>query len=490
MRGGREVGRVARIYIACPLDLRCGRCGGSVWGLARQTPAGAGVGVADGGWGYIVGVDESQQPPTTIRMTIKTLLRRVQVLRGFVIESVRLVRRRGKEVIEVRLGSDPRVRRRCSCCGRPGRVHDRLPERRWAFVPLWGISVDLVYGARRVVCPDGGPKVEAMPWNKGKHPYAVAFMVFLARWARRLSWQETARVFGTSWDEVRRSVEWVVEWGLANRVLDAVRALGLDELHWGRGKNSANFVTLIYQIDAGARRLLWVGHRRKEATLRKGFNELEKHCKGFLAGLQVICSDMWKPYLKVIAQRAGWALNVLDPFHVAQHLNLAVDNVRRGEQARLRGRAAKATVKRGRFLLLKRGTRVRGKAREKLRAILGSMQATSRAWELKESFRQFWRYRSATWAAAFLREWTTRAMRSRLGPMKKVALMLRRHEELLLNYFRAKRMFTNAVTEGLNHKAGVTLARSYGHRSFKVLQLVLYHNLGALPEPPQAHKFC
>jgi transposase len=396
-----------------------------------------------------------------------------------------------KPVIEARLGPDPRRKRRCSCCGKPGRVHDKLPERCWQFVPLWGIAVELRYAPRRVVCPDGGPKVEAMPWNKGKHPYAAAYMVFLARWARRLSWKETAAVFGASWDAVRRSVEWVVEWGLANRVLEGVRSLGIDELHWGRGKKSANFVTVIYQTDAGVRRLLWVGHRRKEATLRRGFNELERHCKGFLAGLQVVCSDMWKPYLRVIAQRAGWALNVLDPFHIAQHLNLAVDTVRRGEQGRLlRGEAAKNAVKRGRLLLLKRGTRVRGKARAKLHAILGSLHDTCRAWELKESFRHFWRYRSETWAAAFLKEWTTRAMRSGLDPMKKVARMLRRHEELLLNYFRAKRMFTNAVTEGLNHKAGVALARSFGHRAFKVLQVVLYHNLGALPEPPQTHKFC
>jgi transposase len=423
-------------------------------------------------------------------MNLKTLLRRVQDFTGFVIRSVRIEGRGTKMRIEAHLEPDPRRRRRCSCCGQPGRIHDKLPERRWAFVPLWNLPVFFYYAPRRVVCPLGGPKVEAMPWNKGKHPYAEAFMLFLAGWARRLSWKETARVFGVSWDAVRRSVEWVVEWGLAHRSLAGVRAVGIDELHWGRGKKSANFVTLIYQIDAGARRLLWVGHRRKEATLRKGFNELEKACKGFLAGLQVVCSDMWRPYLKVIAKRAGWALNVLDPFHIVQHLNRAVDTVRRSEQARLRGKEAKATVKRGRFLLLKRGTRVRGKARQKLRAILGSLHATSRAWELKESFRQFWRYRSATWAAAFLKEWTTRAMRSQLEPMKKVARMLRRHEELLLNYFRAKRQFTNAVTEGLNHKAGVALARSFGHRSFKMLQVVLYHNLGDLPDPPQSHKFC
>ena len=151
--------------------------------------------------------------------------------------------------------------------------------------------------------------------------------------------------------------------------------------------------------------------------------------------------------------------------------------MRRGEQSRLADKAGEVRAKGGRFLLLKRGTRVRGKAREKLRAVLASLDATSRAWELKESFRKFWTYRSETWAAAYLKAWTTRAMRSRLEPMKKVARMLRRHEDLLLNYFRAKRQFTNAVTEGMNHKARVSLARSFGHRSFEVLKLVLYHNL-------------
>jgi len=350
--------------------------------------------------------------------------------------------------------------------------------------------VKLRYAPRRVVCSQVGPTVEIMPWNKGKSPYATAYMVFLARWARRLSWKETSEIFGASWDAVRRAVSWIVQWGLEHRELQDVRAVGVDELHWGRGKKSANFVTLIYQIDAGMRRLLWVGQRRRQSTLKAGFMELEKHCEGFLARLHVICSDMWKPYLKVIAEMAGGALNVLDPFHVAQHLNTAVDTVRRGEQSRLHSKKAKSNAKGGRFLLLRRGTRVRGRAREKLRAVLRSLRATSRAWELKESFRKFWRYRSETWAAAYMKAWTTRAMRSRLEPMKKVARMLRRHEELLLNYFRAKRQYTNAVVEGLNHKARVSLARSFGHRSFEVLQLALYHNLGKLPEPPSQHKFC
>ena len=187
----------------------------------------------------------------------------MQDFAGFVIKSVRLSECAGVPVIEARLDADPRFKRRCSCCGRPGRVHDILPPRTWDFVPLWNIAVKLHYAPRRVICPEGGPRVEAMPWNRGKHPYARAYMIFLARWARRLSWKETAEVFGASWDAVRRSVAWVVDWGLKHRDLEGVSAAGVDELHWGRGKKSANFVTLIYQIDAGVRRLLWVGHRRR-----------------------------------------------------------------------------------------------------------------------------------------------------------------------------------------------------------------------------------
>ena len=431
---------------------------------------------------------QTRQPPTTIQLTIKSLLRRLQDLAGFIITQTKLAGSKGALCIEVHLAVDPRYKPRCAKCRKPCAGYDTQPERCWHYIPLWNIPLDLFYSPRRVDCKQCGVLVEYMPWSAGKSPYAKPFMLFLARWARRLSWKETATVFNTSWEAVRRSVEWVVSYGLANRSLEGVSALGTDELHWGRGKKSANFLTLIYQIDAGARRLLWVGLKRKESTLKQGFACLERARPGFLLGIKVICSDMWKPYLKVIKALVPHALNILDPFHIAQHMNTAVDNVRRGEQARLT-QAGKQSVKHGRFLLLRRGTRVLGHARIKLKAVLRSLRQTSRAWELKESFRRFWHYRSELWAGAFLRAWVTRALRSRLEPIRKVARMMRSHHDLLMNYFRAKREYNSAVVEGLNNKARVALCRSYGHRSFEVLQLVLYHNLGDLPEPEFIHRF-
>src|ERR1035441_9881744 len=79
---------------------------------------------------------------------------------------------------------------------------------------------------------------------------------FLARWARRLSWRETARAFGTSWECVYRSVDWFVQWGLAHRKLEGVESIGVDEIHWGQSKGANSFLTVIYQIDRHCRRLL------------------------------------------------------------------------------------------------------------------------------------------------------------------------------------------------------------------------------------------
>ena len=377
---------------------------------------------------------------------------------------------------------------KCSRCLKPAPGYDRLESRAWLFVPLWGIVTWFLYAARRVNCPEHGVVVEHVPWSAGKRPVTLAMMCFLSRWARRLSWRETARVFGTSWQCVYRSVEWFVEWGLANRVLAGIKAIGVDEIFWGRGRKSEAFLTVIYQIDGHCRRLLWVGRKRTQATLRRGLEALGSEVVG---GLQYVCSDMWKPYLKVLAQRVGQALHILDRFHITMHLNQAVDQVRRAESTRLKGQPLAERLKKMRWKLLRKGSHVRGRAKVKLEGLLASRLATGRAWDLKEAFQHFWKYRSPIWAGGFLDYWTERAMRSRLEPMKKVARMLRAHEGLILNWFKARGEVSTGATEGLNNKIRVVTRRAYGFRTYKAMEIALYHNLGKLPEPNEfTHKFC
>ena len=381
------------------------------------------------------------------------------------------------------------MERHCSRCQQPAPGYDELEERRWRHIPLWGIETWFHYAPRRVECAEHGVVVEHLPWNEGKRTLTTAMMGFLARWARRLSWGETAVIFQVSWEAVYRSLEWFVAWGLAHRELRGVEALGVDEIHWGRGLRASNFLTVLYQIDAHCRRLLFVGQGRSQRTLRQGLKVLGPE---LVQSLRFVCSDMWKPYLEVIRVQVGQALHVLDRFHITMHLNQAVDQVRRAESGRLRAasKAAAQQLKHTRWTLLRRGSRVRGRARQKLNALLASKLQTARAWELKETFAHFWEYRSVTWAGAFLDYWTWRAMRSRLEPMKKVARMLRAHEPLLLNWFRAKGEISAGAVEGLNNKIRVMTRRSYGFRTFGAMEVALYHTLGRLPEPEATHRYC
>ena len=80
-------------------------------------------------------------------------------------------------------------------------------------------------------------------------------------------------------------------------------------------------------------------------------------------------------------------------------------------------------------------------------------------------------------------------MRGRIEPMKKVASTLRSHGKLQLNYLEARMEFSSGGVEGLNNKAKVTRRKFYGFRTFRFLELALYHSLGKLPEPKLTHEF-
>jgi transposase len=247
-----------------------------------------------------------------------------------------------------------------------------------------------------------------------------------------MSWLEVSRTFRTSWDSVYRSVKLAVNWGRAHIDLSGIKAIGVDEIAWAKGHK---YLTVVYQIDDGCRRLLWVGPERRVKTLLHFFRWFGKERT---AHLEFICSDMWRPYLKVIAKKAAGAIHVLDRFHIAQKLSKAIDKVRAEEVRSLKADGYEPILTRMRWCLLKRPEHLTEKEEVKLKDLVKYNLRSVRAYLLKEDLQGFWNYVSPYWAGQFLDRWCTRAMRSQLEPMKGVAKMLRRHRPLLLNWFRAK----------------------------------------------------
>ena len=418
-------------------------------------------------------------------MLLKSILNRIQLHHGFVFGAVRLVEKAARLLLEIEIRPRKGSRPICSGCGKPGPGYDTLPVRRFEFVPLWGIAVFFVYAMRRVDCPSCGIKVEHIPWAEGKNHLTTTYAWFLAKWAKHLSWKEVADVFQTKWDNVFRSVKMAVAWGLANRNLDNITAIGIDEICWK--KKGSKFLTLVYQIDNGCKRLLWIGKDRTKKTLVSFFDEFGTEHSSLL---RFICTDMWKPYLQVVAERASQAINILDRFHIMSHMNKAIDKVRATEYKVLKTKGEQAILTGSRWCLLKRPENCTEKQAVKLKELVAINLKTVRAYLLKEDFQRFWSYKSAGWAAKYLDQWCKRTMRSRIDPMKKIAKMLRSHRGLILNWFRAKELIALGAVEGLNNKAKVTTKKAYGFKSFDVIKLALYHTLGKLPEPAVTHKFC
>jgi transposase len=282
---------------------------------------------------------------------------------------------------------------------------------------------------------------------------------------------------------VFRAIEYVVDWGLSKRSLDDITAIGVDEILIQRGHT---YATLVYQIDSGCKRLLWIGEKRTVKTLLKFFRILSKDQ---IANIEYVCSDMWKAYLKVIKKKLPEALHILDRFHIVANLNKALSEVRAKEAKKLAEQNYEPVLTGSRWCFLKKPENLTDGQKYSLSELLKYNLQSVKAYLLKEDFNNFWKYESPYWAGKFLDAWIKRVMYSKIESMKKQARSIRKHKPLILNWFKAKKQFSSGIVEGFNCKAKLTMRKAYGFRTFRVLEIALYHQMGELPEPQLTHRF-
>jgi transposase len=305
-------------------------------------------------------------------MRLISLLNHYQHFPGFVYEKARHCAH--SQTIEITVRPRRGSRPVCSGCHKPAPAYDHLSLRRFEFVPLWGCMVVLLYCMRRVDCRTCGVRVEAVPWGIGKHQLTKAYMLFLAHWARKLSWQETAISFRSTWDKVCQSVEYVVQWGLEHRQLGPIVAIGVDEIQYAKGHK---YLTLVYQIEQQCTRLLWIGQERTVQSFGRFFDLIGAGLAGQIA---FVCSDKWRPYLTVIRERCSQAIHILDRFHIVAKMNATLDQVRAGEARRLARDGYEPVLQKTRWCVLKRRANLTEHQRFRLRDLLRYNLRTVRAY--------------------------------------------------------------------------------------------------------------
>ena len=415
-------------------------------------------------------------------MLLKTLLNKIEKYSSFVYKKVRFDVINTQESLIIEIESRMGSRGRCPECRRRCPTYDTARSARlFSYVPIWGFPAYFSYKPRRISCARHDILTEYLPWVNGKEQMTNSYKIFLGCWAKRLSWAEVAQVFHTSWDTVFKSVKWLVNQGLINRSLEKIESLGIDELQVFHGHN---YMTLVYQIDRHCKRLLWCGKDRTSKTLLRFFRFLGKERTKLI---RYICTDMWKPYLKVIKKKAPRALNILDRFHIMKKLNEAVDTIRR-EESRLDYHSERH-LKHSRWVFLKREENLSEKQFLKLKDLLKRELKSVKAYLLKKDFLRFWEYKYKKSAKKFLKKWCTRTNRTKLQPMKKVSKMLMNKSDLIMNWFDTDPRLSSGIVEGFNNKAKLTIKKAYGFKNEEYLQYALYHTLGRLPLPEFTHRF-
>jgi transposase len=247
----------------------------------------------------------------------------------------------------------------------------------------------------------------------------------------------------------------------AKRRAPPLRQMGVDEIY--RGKQD-KFLTVVCNLETGEP--LWFGNTRKKETLDEFFRAELRPVQR--QRLEAVCVDMWEPFRLSIQEWAPQAKVVYDKFHIIQHANDAIDEVRRAEFFR-QGKAKRGVIKGKRWLLLRRWKNLTLDQRGELNRLFQMNRRVFKAYLLKESLEKLWDYRYEGAMLNYLRKWIDQLKWQRLPSFEKLARMLLDHLDGILNYCRTKVRF--GVVEALNGNIRMLINRGRGYKNVRYLLL-------------------
>lgn len=349
----------------------------------------------------------------------------------------------------------------CSGCGRKlEKAHD-TSEREVRDLSCMEFRTTVIVEIYRVCCPDCGVRTEKVPQLPGKAPFSKRFEEAVGMACESASARQIARRFGLAASTVRAIDKRYLERWAQSRNKPLLRQMGVDEIYLGK---SQKFLTVVSNLETAEP--LWFGRERKEETLDEFFRtELSPLRRG---RIEAACVDMWEPFTKSILKWASQCRIVYDKFHVMQHANRAVDEVRRAEFFRKGGRM-RGLVKGKRWLLLTRWTNLNSRKRQLLNELFRLNRRVMKAYLLKESLDRLWTYTYEGAALRYLNGWIDQLRWQRLEPFQKLAETLLRHQEGILNYCRVKVPF--GVVEAVNGNIKALLRRGRGYKDLRYLLL-------------------
>lgn len=348
----------------------------------------------------------------------------------------------------------------CSGCGRKfTQIYD-VSERAVRDLPWSSYTATVFIEIYRVRCPDCGVRRERVPLLPSKAPFSKRFEDAVGLACEMASARQVSRQFGLSASTVRAIDKRYLERWDASRRKPALRQMGVDEIYLGKKQK---FLTVVCNLETSEP--LWLNSERKKESLDEFFQTLNPRQR---RGIEAACVDMWEPFRRSIEQWASQCKIIYDKFHIMQHANAAVDEIRRAEFFRKGGRM-RGVVKGKRWLLLTRWMNLDTGKKQQLNRLFALNRRVMKAYLLKESLDRLWSYTYEQAMVRYLQSWIDQLRWQRLKPFRKLAQMLLDHLEGIVNYCRIK--VPMGVVEAVNGNIKSLLRRGRGYKNLHYLLL-------------------
>ncbi len=364
----------------------------------------------------------------------------------------------------------------CPECLAAAAIHDHQ-DRTWRHLDTCQFKTLVHARVPRLNCPSHGIRQLRVAWAEPGSRFTALFEALAIDWLRQASVSAVAKQLRLTWDEADGIMQRAVRRGLARRKLEPPRYVGADETSF---QKRHEYVTVVGDLERD--RVIYVADDRSQASLDGFWQGLTPEQRAGIAG---VAMDMWEPYIRSTREYLADADQkiVFDKFHVAQHLGKAVDEVRRREH-RERMAVGDPILKGTKYDWLRNPERRSWSEARAFNLLREIVTRVGKAWSLRAAAMELWNHRYAGAADRNFKKWFHWARCSRLEPMRRVALMIKRHWANIRTYFRHR--ITNAGVEGLNSKIQTVKARARGFRNRERFRNAIYFHCGGLDLYPAA----
>jgi len=349
-------------------------------------------------------------------------------------------------------------------------VHDTR-EKVWRHMNFFEHRCYIHARVPRVKCPDHSIHLVNVPWAREGSGFTLLMEAYLLELASVLSVRAIASLVETTDTKIWRLIHHYVSEARESQDFSEVSSLGVDE-YSHRGQN---YLTIFIDHNQGSARVLDCEDGRNMRSIEEFTSYFKMH-RGQPEHIRVVTCDMAGGYPNAIGTAFPQAKMIIDKFHVIKDMNVVVDDVRRRESR------MNHQLKGTRYIWLKNKKNLTLAQQKTFTKINKMNLRTVKAYQMKLALQDMYQAETREQAKLGMDELCNWIMHSNVYEMKRIAKMLRKHEDEILNYFDNR--MTNAVLEGLNSIIALVKRRARGFRNMEYFKTMIYLSCGKLQLNP------